>query len=294
MKNTELYKTLKSSLTVKKLQNLSIRIIDAHKEKKESLLLQYADTLFPEQKGNQGSGVKLFVKLIKHIHPDKLAAIHRELDSAFDKKDASILRFYGQILSAEKVVTVRVKERYSYDFSEEYRYEDYNDVDSRYTEDEPEYGEEDFAGGEDSPVDFLSVLKREVLGNIDFILDAADLQSLEGELELRERGISDLEGLQYCRNLSSLDLCGNTIANLYEIGSLSYLSELYLADNVLEDIEPLKHLSNLQILDLSGNEIEDITPLLELPGLSFLDLRGNPVPRDSALRKLQGAVTVLI
>jgi len=302
---SKIFHHLKASLTTQKLQELSVKVIDAHKAKKEGLLLMYADAFFPEDKGNQGTGVKLFLKLIKQIHPDKLSLIHKDLENAFQSKDYSLLDFYNKILFAEREVKTLYRERFDFDFTEEYRYEERD-----YTEDlwEEETSYNDFGDNYDTSgsdifdyskeetrcFDFISALKQEVLGNLDLSLDQGDLQSLEGELDLREYGINELEGLQYCRNITVLDLSCNSIDSLYEIGFLSYLTELYLADNQITDLEPLVNLSNLEILDLSGNDIEDISPLLKLESLSFVDLRGNPVPKDQVFRALERKVTLLI
>lgn len=293
-----LYEKLTSALTEGKLRELSLKVIDAHKAKKERLLISYADLFFPENRGNQGSGLGLFVKIIKHIHPDKLLLIKKELEEAYGKNDTATLRFYENILCSDAVLKKQEKERFAYDFSEEYRYEDYDYSDPDDLEDERDYWNEGsgdyYSDSSPDGPDFVSLLKREFLGNLNLSLDISDLQSLEGELELRERSLSDLDGLQYCRNISALDLSGNRITNTYEISFILYLSELYLADNLIDDIEPLKALSNLEILDLSGNDIEDISPLMALENLSFVDLRGNPVPEDSLLRELKTRATVVI
>ena len=164
---------LKSSLTAQKLQELSVKVIDAHKGKNEGLLLLYADTLFPEDKGNQGTGVKLFLKLIKHIHPDKLSLIHKDLENAFQREDFALLDFYNKILFAEREVKTLYRERFAFDFTEEYRYEERVFTEDLWEEESPEEEFEDAHGpvGSDTfdysreetkSFDFISALKQEV------------------------------------------------------------------------------------------------------------------------------------
>lgn len=316
MEYSILYYRLKEALTSRKLEELSIKIIDAHRGKKEALLRLYADSLFPEDRGKQGSGIRLFTKLIKHVHPDKLPFIRKQLEAAFEQDDFKLLDFYNKILFAETEIKKQYGERFDFDYYEEYRYDEdeygrdhYDDLyDEDYDEEfsvrgsgfdgdeEPEPEEDDGFTADIKglrEMDFLDALKLELLGNLNLGLDPGDLQSLEGELDLRDYGLRNLEGLQYCRNITVLDLSGNALNSLYELSSLTYLTELYLSCNAINDLEPLSGLANLEILDLSGNDVEDLSPLLSLENLSFADLRGNPVIKDKSFLSLKKRVTIL-
>mgnify|MGYP000045516872 CR=1 FL=1 len=143
--------------------------------------------------------------------------------------------------------------------------------------------------------DFIAALKSEYLGNLDYRLSPADFVALEGELVLAGYGLEETEGLQYCRNISRLDLSDNRITNLYDLQELLHLEELLLSHNRIEELEYLKELRNLEILDLSFNEIEDISVLLKLDNLKFVDLRGNPMRQSGLIKELQrrGVVVVI-
>lgn len=76
------------------------------------------------------------------------------------------------------------------------------------------------------------------------------------------RRITYLSGIEYCKNLTILQLRGTGIS----------------------DISPLSKLANLHTLDLSSNEITDISPLIENTGLGegdWVDIMYNPLSEES-------------
>lgn len=86
---------------------------------------------------------------------------------------------------------------------------------------------------------------RDELGQPFGLLTDEILLQLE-TLDAKGRGIKDLSGIEYCENLTWLDLDTNQIS----------------------DITPLKNLVNLMVLNLDSNQIFDVSPL---GGLIFLD-----------------------
>jgi len=80
-----------------------------------------------------------------------------------------------------------------------------------------------------------------------------------GSLDASARGITDLTGLEYGKNLVMLSL----------------------SSNLISDIRPLRDLTLLTNLDLASNRIAAIEPLIALTGLTELAelwLSGNPLP----------------
>jgi len=104
-------------------------------------------------------------------------------------------------------------------------------------------------------------------------------------LAANNRKISNLEGIQYCTNLTSLNLNSNQIVNITKLSGLTTLGSLSLNHNQIVDISALSNLGNLSMLFLSNNEIVDITPL---SGLSFywLSLGSNEIVDISSLSGL--------
>ncbi len=103
-----------------------------------------------------------------------------------------------------------------------------------------------------------------------------DLEGLTA-LNANNRGISNLEGLQYCTRLVSLALGGNDIRDLSPLAGLVNLNSLYLGNSKINNIESLSSLTSLTRLDLDFNYITDISPLAGLVNLHQLNLRFNKI-----------------
>ena len=107
--------------------------------------------------------------------------------------------------------------------------------------------------------------------------DLKELTSLFAE----KSKITNLTGLQSCRNLTHLLLSENEISDISPLASLTNLYALVLDENQISDISPLASLTNLKKLWLHNNQIEDISPLSSLTKLYKLWLGGNPLSNSS-------------
>ncbi|MFC1846794.1 leucine-rich repeat domain-containing protein [Chloroflexota bacterium] len=116
-------------------------------------------------------------------------------------------------------------------------------------------------------------------------ISIADLESIL-VLEVIERGISDLSGLEYCTKLRKLNLQGNAIIDIEPLAGLNQLQELYLDDNYVSDLSPIMGLNSLRRLDILNNDIVDVSPLTGLANLGWLDLEGNNISDISPLAGL--------
>ena len=86
------------------------------------------------------------------------------------------------------------------------------------------------------------------------------------------QGITDLSGIEYCINLTVLNLWGNPTSDISPLASLTNLTMLNLMGNEISDLSPLASLTNLTWLYLHGNQISDISPLVENSGLGTGDI----------------------
>ncbi|MBN2308221.1 MAG: leucine-rich repeat domain-containing protein [Candidatus Hydrogenedentes bacterium] len=93
------------------------------------------------------------------------------------------------------------------------------------------------------------------------VLNRIDLLGLR-TLDARGLDIRNLEGLEYCTNLTYLDLSSNAISNITPLATLTNLTTLNLDSNSIFDISALAGLRNLQGLSLCDNAIADIQPLV--------------------------------
>ncbi|MDY7029901.1 MAG: hypothetical protein SVR04_16540 [Spirochaetota bacterium] len=299
-----LYTEIKKKLSEIRLKELAAVVLDVYKAGNLSKMRMYADALFQSESHGDAPLNKIFVKMIKTIHPDRFAAHLNTVERAYVQQDREVLSFYQTMLKMETAVRRNYEQRFAYDFTEEYRYgeEDFGYDTWEYSEHGGDVDKEEESAGKSGEgpedreyeFDFIRAVKAEYLGNLNYTLNPADLAALEGELNVAGYGIADTEGLQFCRNITRLDLSCNRIANLYDIQGLIYLSELLISDNQIEQIEYLRGLENLEIIDLSFNEIENIDVLLALDRLQFADLRGNPLQSIETLRELTRRGVVII
>ena len=115
-------------------------------------------------------------------------------------------------------------------------------------------------------------------------------------LDSQNANISDLTGLEFATNLTSLNLGhvyeggrpinSNSISNISPLAGLTYLTELRLGFNLIADISALAGLTNLTWLDLTGNSVSNIAPVASLTKLTQLDLDGNAISTISPVAGL--------
>jgi len=120
------------------------------------------------------------------------------------------------------------------------------------------------------------------------VLVAADIQSLL-RLSVRNRGITNLFGLQFATNLVSLDVSENHIADLAPLQGLTQLSSLEVDDNQGEiaTLLPLAGLTNLSCLVLGQVYVNSFAPLSGLSNLTSLVLRKGNVANLNFLQNLR-------
>ena len=117
---------------------------------------------------------------------------------------------------------------------------------------------------------------RETLGKVSGDLTCADMEGLT-ELEANERGIDNLEGLQFADNLRGLELDDNTISDISVLENLTELRYLFLQGNNVSDVSPLAGLTRLVALIANKNTIADLSPLSNLTNMQYFYVSDNPV-----------------
>ena len=126
----------------------------------------------------------------------------------------------------------------------------------------------------------LEAVIRSAIGKPTGDIRDTDLIGLTS-FDAASRGIADLEGMQYCTDLTWLYLYDNQISDIAPLAKLTNLAWLSLDDNQISDTAPLAKLTNLWYLNLSHNQIVDISALSGLTNLTRLDLQNNQI-RDIA------------
>ncbi|MDE0396426.1 MAG: leucine-rich repeat domain-containing protein [Candidatus Poribacteria bacterium] len=109
-------------------------------------------------------------------------------------------------------------------------------------------------------------------------------------LNVADKGISDLTGLEFATNLRVLHVSKNPITDLRPLAPLIQLVELHFwhipANPTNLDLRPLAKLTNLEKLSLQGNGISDISPLAGLINLRQLHLVDNHIADVNPLAEL--------
>ena len=129
---------------------------------------------------------------------------------------------------------------------------------------------------------------REELGiPADKPLTQQDVQEHLTNLEVINKGIVDLTGLEHATDLRLLGLIRNKISNLSPLSDLTGLVHLNLGSNQISDVSPLAGLVKLESLGLNDNQITDVSPFAGLINLEKLSLVSNPISDISPLAGLE-------
>ena len=117
-------------------------------------------------------------------------------------------------------------------------------------------------------------------------------------LEIPNRRIRSLQGLQHARNLRYIDLGSEFIHGIGNVNSnrvsdfsplvgLPYFAYLRLDRNGISDLSTLARVRNLKYLSLNDNAIRNLSPLAGLTGLIELSLDNNTITSISPLAGLR-------
>jgi hypothetical protein len=285
-----LKESVEKQLTSARLQELTRLVIEAHRGGDVALLRAYAERAGLGPEVVSAPARTLFYRIVAMVHPDKLPHLCGDFRSAIEREDVQALEKLSSLLAFRRSASVP-KRRVDFDirdYREEHIWDDgiWGCVDDA----DAESRWEDAEG-----LSFLDAVKLDSVGNLDIEISPFELSHLDGPLDVSHYGLYDLDGFEFCTNISALDASWNNLTSVGELGSSDHLVELYLAGNGICDITPLAGISSLEIIDLEDNEIEDIAPLLELAALRFVNLRGNPIEERHLVDDLiqTGVVVVL-
>jgi len=129
-------------------------------------------------------------------------------------------------------------------------------------------------------------LIREILAKPTEPINSAELATIT-EIIGREKEIENIYGMEFCRNIQSIDLGENSISDLSPLKNLTGLTRLHLDQNMINDIGVLSNLIYLANLNLESNIVNDISTIGNLTKLNSLNLSGNPITNLTPLRALE-------
>ena len=125
--------------------------------------------------------------------------------------------------------------------------------------------------------DLKVALLRELGKSPNDEISIAEAENAPQTLDLSQASISNLEGIQYFKNVTFLKLHENNIQDLTPLSNLTKLKILLLNDNLIEDIGPLANLKNVTLLNLNNNQVTNLQPLQNIPTLYYLYISHNKV-----------------
>lgn len=108
------------------------------------------------------------------------------------------------------------------------------------------------------------------------------------------KGITNLKGMEYFKNLEYLSLGRNEINDIEPLKNLLKLRRLHLHTNKITNISYVTFFENLFLLDIQGNNVTDISPLKDLKNLKTLHLGKNNIEELSSLESLSHLSTLSI
>lgn len=119
----------------------------------------------------------------------------------------------------------------------------------------------------------------------------SDLSGIENLVNLKElqaysNNIKDISYLKNLTKLKTINLSHNNIKDISALKGLTNLSDVNLKDNIITDLSALSGLINLLNLNLNNNEISDLSSLKGLTNLNNLDLSDNSIVNISSLKGL--------
>jgi len=141
--------------------------------------------------------------------------------------------------------------------------------------------------GDENLASVVAALLRKSRANITY----SDVHGIS-HISAPNRGIENIEGLQYFDNLVSIILPYNHISDISPLSNLERLAKIGLSHNRIADVTPFMTLPDVRVLFLSNNQITDIGPLVMNQNLGTgceLYVGNNPLSGNvlAQARKLQ-------
>lgn len=109
-----------------------------------------------------------------------------------------------------------------------------------------------------------------------------DMESLT-VVDLSNRKIKSLHGLQYASNLTHLDLSNNEINDIEPLKSLTKIRGLDISRNQIVSIEALSSMTDMGSLQVNSNKIASIEVVKRFPRLHTFEVNDNQISSIQAL-----------
>jgi len=108
----------------------------------------------------------------------------------------------------------------------------------------------------------------------------------------RNRNLSNIYGIEFCKNLDTLDVGDNHITDIVPLFYLRGITSLMLNNNNISDIQPIRYLYYLTKLNVSNNRIENVSYLKYFTGLRYLAINNVPAESFESIENLDSLKTL--
>jgi Leucine-rich repeat (LRR) protein len=295
MKITELYDKLKEAYSNENLTKITVTLINLYQEKQYGTLGQIAEMISETVDITIDPEAKYFSKLMMLYHPDRGDYHRHEIDRHAANNNFDGLLTYSHILMLGRIeeIAVTLASYEDIDYSPVYEW-DINADGFTIISDAGKIrpAKSNNGGKRNRGISFYDAVKIRMYGKTTVEFPPYYLEDMD-EIELAQSEIDDLDGVQYCIHVITMDLSGNSISDISWLWGLSLLEEINLSDNKITDIDTLSNLKNLRTLNLSNNTFNDISPLMNLNKLEYVDLSGSKVPLMQIKELEELGVTVI-
>lgn len=112
----------------------------------------------------------------------------------------------------------------------------------------------------------------------DLILKS-DLESLT-TLNISNKDISDLSGLENAINLTTLNISNNKIADISVVEKMTKLESIVAKNNEIENINSILNIESLVSVDFESNNINNIEAIENLPNLASINFKKNNITNE--------------
>lgn len=133
---------------------------------------------------------------------------------------------------------------------------------------------------------FLKVNYRVLNSNDELIIDSA--KSFSFEMIIPNLDIRSLEGVQYFKKITKLDIYGNFLVKIPRLDSLKNLVQILGFNNQLDSFPDISKLVNIQLINLGNNSLTAFPSVGNSAKLSVLNLTRNKLQSVPSLNSLSG------
>jgi hypothetical protein len=295
-KQDDLYAQLMEAYSDASLNRITAGLVTLYRSKRHDKLRELARKVSALVPVDDTKVSRCFSQLVMLYHPDKGTSRRREIESLHAAGDARGLHAYSHIFFMGDLECLPPPPALhdQAGFDAEYVWESGAELYvARQEVDDRDFDDEQFAAVEEEyDYSFFQAVKLRVYGTLTVDLPFYYLEDFE-EIEMAECNIRSLDGVEYCIHAKVIDISGNAITDITELGTLIRVTELYASGNRIGYIDALSSLVNLRMVDLSLNEIDDVSPLFGLEHLEYVNLLGNPVPPGQIAQLKDSGCTVL-